>query len=407
MYYYKRGEYKLNRQQQLLFGLDRVSARFDQLGNGIVINSPENQLLAGDRIRSRRNPNFNPQEPISNENQQLLYSLTDDYNALLSARLAELRQSDESQTMQSRIGILAIVGAQFPKLNQEKPSETVRYEQAIGSILHEDRYVLNLSKQQAKMDLELVIEKLRNRFETPKNLGALIMRAAQHYRQRERQLVGSADASRQRQSSLQREFAGDKIARNSLAAMSDQYRIDKAPTLFKQMASTRQSKPGNLTVSNAWFHRGDENAWKQMVLAQDGWEALYGPMMRPLSMLSNESIVGLSMNQDVKVGHYALLLSSLEDVIDLSMIGGDYDRLAWQLQNQLFKVEELLLNGVTNEKFFRDAIKAARDYRFLLRYRTLPGSPPPQEWYGGLAGIHPQDKGYSTPDNPFEGLSYP
>ncbi len=157
-------------------------------------------------------------------------------------------------------------------------------------------------------------------------------------------------------------------------------RIADDETQFLNLARRRVTKPGLLTVNNAYVHRNDTDSWEYLIRAQEGFEPIYGALMKPMSCLANETRKSVRACPELAVGRYALLLADLEDLVDVaSMVSKNYTELAIKLQQIVFNAEEMVLG-----EDFKGAVKAAKEYRYLLRYRTERGEPAPTEWYSPL-----------------------
>lgn len=403
--YTRYGTYELTPGERETFSKDEVSIIYDENLNGVVINHPENGLLAGDRLRSRKNPHFDPQQPVSTVNRPLTFMFTDDHNAEQSVRLAEVRRAGEGSRLQQILGELSIIGMTLPKMNEADDNTRNRYGASLSRIVDEQRRVLNLHKRQAATELEEGLTILRDRGQdVSPEVSNRILKAVESYSERDTELARQQQANRERQQQLKFEFSADRMVKNAMKSISkSRSSITEDPEAFLNEARKRLTKPGALTVNNAWYHREEEDSWKQLVLAQEGWEPLYGALMHPMSALAGEAMTASADKHELLLGKYTLRLLALEDVIDVSMIGGDYDDLAISLRGILFDTEDQLINARIPE-----AIKTAQKYRFLLRYRTLPGNEPPEEWYGGLPGIRtgaePVELSEKEKEDPFHGL---
>lgn len=406
--YYRLEAHQLPDDKEKEFGLSDVSALFDDYRNGIIINHPDNGILAGDRIRGRKNPHFKKGQEEGPSNQKYIYSLTDDLGAELSVRMAEKRRSEESDILTERFGLLTTIGLSLPQLEQASGTTRERYRQSLEHIVVHDGRVLNPEKKQARDDIKDALERFKERgFGTPAITRSRIIGALANTDHRLTDLAHQKIANRERQAGLEVEKRADQMVKQIFRILAhDHPVIAKDSGNFLLEAVRRTTKPGVLTVNNAWYHRSNPDSMANMVLAQDGWENLYAPLMRPMNILSSKTAEELK-EQGIAVvfGKYALMLTSLEDLIDLSMVGGDYTSLAWQLQEQLFKVEELLVNARWEE-----LPKAAARYKDLLRYRVMPGGEVPEQWYSGLPGIKSGKEPYKSKTkrtDPFQGLAPP
>ncbi len=376
--------HQLTPAEQALFGMETVVALMDPDLNGVVINHPDNGLLAGDRLRSRINPYFDPNRPRGIDNRPYTYAFTDDHNAEQSIYLTERNQRQEIGQVGRDIGIIATLSAQLPAFAGADETTKRRYYHALEIVIGEHDHVRNPDKKAAVEELEIALESLKNRGidATPRARSAAL-KAASRLAERDADVYGKLRVSGERRQALDDELKSDTIVKDRLRDIAENSQsIAESPEEFLYYARQRLTKPGNLTVNNAWHHREEPDSWQQLVLAQNGWERLFGSLMRPMSKLAGEIKRELRSKQDEMIALYTADLLHLEDLIDLSMIGDDYTELGKSLQGILFEAEELLLGEKAAE-----AIEAAKRYRFMLRYRTLPGKPVPPQWYGGLPGI--------------------
>ncbi len=392
--YYKLRQFELSDRDQQAYGADDLTVMMDEHANGYVINHSSNGLRAGDRVRSRRS---------STDPDALTFSFTDDHTTQQSIRLAEAGRSREHSQIHNILGQLSIVNLTLPRL-QAGDTTVDRYESSLRQIALDEQSAINPSKKQAVADLEQAIAALAARgHEVPAAAKDASRRAAIEFSAREADLARQRETNRERSTNLDYELRNDRMTRQRLATLALKHAsISDAPDSFLREASNRITKPGNLTVNNAWYNRNQDTSWSQLILAEEGWEPLYGSLMRPISSLERQPVKKHKRSPGLLLARYSARLLALEDVIDLSRIGGDYDALADDLMEQLFKIEDLVINDqITQSK------SAASEYKFLLRYRARPGDSPPEQWYGGLPNIRSgreTSDNLPVPDDPFEGI---
>lgn len=401
MYWYP-ATHELSPGQQKTFGLDKVDVLYDGNLNAIVLNQKGNGLLAGSRLLSQIDPHYRSGSEPSNAHRRLRWSLTDDHNAWQMVRLVESRIAGEQTELEQRVGTLAYLGASLPRLQTAEAGVQEKYVKSLEFFLVRDKRVFNDDKKAATAEIESALQHMVDRGHViPSAMRSHVLHAAGHYAARGNSLIKQLHANRERRVWLEREFRADTDIKSELRALAlGKTAIHYHAEDFLELARQRRTKPGALSVNNAWFHRREENSWANYLLAQDGWEEFYGPMMWPMSNLAGEHVKKLEkLGKNAVFGHYVVMLCALDDVIDLSMIGGDYDKLAQSLQDVSFLTQELMIAGN-----FSGMRKSAETFRRLLRYRVLKTSQqPPPEWYGGLPP-KPRPSRNSLSDDPFAGL---
>lgn len=406
--YYLPGSYELTEPEQKLFGMSKVDVHYDAYySNAIVLNQPSNGLLAGSRLVSRTNQHFKKDLDESISNRRFTYSITDDHNAWQMVRLVESRISSEQTDLEQRIGTLAYLGANLPQLQSAEPAVQEQYVHSLERFLLRDKRALSDDKKMAAAEIEYALDKMVTRGHViPSTTRSHVLHAAGHYAERNFKLFRQQRTNEERRARLKQEFRADQYVKNQMRAIAlGKSAIQENPEDFLELARQRRTKPGVLSVNNAWYHRHEENSWASYLQAQDAWEELSGLMMWPMNNLAGERVKGLErLGKEVVFGHYVLMLTSLEDVVDLSKVGGEYTWLGNAIQAQLFRTEELMINGQ-----FSEMHKAAETLRKLVPYRVLlptgkdPSFQPPPEWYGGLPP-KPRPKLRGDDEDVFAGL---
>ncbi len=369
---------------ELLGGISEVTTIIDEYGNGAVINKPENGIAAGDRIRTIYNFRFDEEKPAGPDNPRYIHWLTDDYNAAQSVRIAEAKRQDEAGRMQAASGVTTIVTSYLPRFAEMSATHKQHYIEALERLASDDERAINPHKRRAVDQAEGSSRLLTS---TGSNVPTIVDRkltnALDEFDERARELDQQAANNRERSDRLQQETRLDLDARLRLKLYGEMtLSVAEHPEDFLYVASRRRTKPGVLTVNNAWYHREDEDSWQRMIVAQEGFEEIYGLLMKPMSQLAAARQRDMRQDPDKFVGLYGDRLAALMSVIDLANIGGDYTTLSERLQELVFDTDELLFS-----ENFGQTLKTARLYRFLLRYRILPGEEVPVQWYGGLPGI--------------------
>jgi hypothetical protein len=131
--------------------MSEASAHFDRYGNGVIDNVPENGLLAGNRIISRRK---------SSTDGSLVFAMTDDYNAWQSVRLAEAWRLKDSATVERKIGQLATLAVEFPKFRQSDSDLQSRYLESLEQLLNQDSRPRDVNKRQAREKIANALEQM-------------------------------------------------------------------------------------------------------------------------------------------------------------------------------------------------------------------------------------------------------
>lgn len=401
------GTYELSESQQAKFGIEQVSAMYEGMFPQYVINHPENGVLAGDRILTWKNIHFDRDQPASPHNREFVSALTDDYSAEVSINAAERRRERERNRLQNTIVHLADMAFQLSKSHFD-PVSRERAKASLTILAGHDARAFDPDKRLAVDDMERLIRLVDSRGSkvpdiSREKLERVMVRMSRRDLRLERQTRVNSD----RLDNLQFALAADHVAKLALNALSTSVpSINLAPEtrdLFLKHARTRTTKPGNLSVNNAWYHRDDADSWIQLRNAQIVFEGVYPDLMRAMSALSNETKDGWDEDPEAAYAQYLLALAATEDAIDISGIGGDYNTLGYKLLNYVFAAEELLM-----ERRFIPAIELAKEYKDFLRYRALPGHPAPKNWYTLLDGVKTKPDPFQFSqeilDNPFHGL---
>lgn len=414
-------EYELTPQEEAVFQAETATAFTDpETGAGVI--AAGNGFLSGDLLRTDRNPNYDPEQPPSTANRRLRYTLTDGYNADLALEYAGNSIRRESRHLTGRLGQLALATSALEQLNHTDINKQTRTRHALENILRSETGARDPKKQAALERIELAVTLLRERHGNNSGLSMRrIMQAAAFLQERQADVERTKDVNREKLRFRQQEINADTIARESLVKLCGMYdRVADFEQRYAGVARERFFKPGNLTVNNGWYRRHQADSAHYVRLACEGFEPLYGFLMKPMSQLARtrqKEVEGVDDVRAAFVAHYGEKLVDLEQVIDsIHAIGGDYAKLSERLQEQNFKVEQTLLDGDPVA-----AIKLAADYRTLLRYRAFLGykgrDRDPDDvieealtvWYGSLPGTEPRHDRRELPDeikkDPFKGLN--
>lgn len=423
-YYPYRSRYELTEREQKIFGLREVSIMTDgDTGSGAVLNHPENEFLAGDLLTTRKNPHYDPDLPTSSSNRYLTTAFSDGYNVALSNTLAGARIASENRNLDTVTGTFAVIAASLPQLHGIDESTRTTVERSLRSVADEFAGVFNTQKKTAIEEIEQAYDALSGRHvNAPKIAKWHVMKAAELLLSRQTALRSQTTVNEQRHSRQRRESQADEMAKRDLSTLYEAHgTIANHEDRFIKIAHTRFFKPGNLTVNNVWYRRNDPDSIQYLRVAQEGFEPLYGFLMKPMSQLAAEPYKKIAESveqQGALAAKYCMKLVKLEDVVDMVIrVGKDYESLGERLRETVFHVEQMLLDGS-----FKEAIQTAKDYRMLLRYRALLGGTTTQQrddeevleqakevWYGELPELPtyrmPSDLLDELKKNPFKGLS--
>lgn len=365
------------------FGLTTVRA-YTEGQLGYIINHTSSGLLAADRLVIRRNA----------------IQRTDDGMVISMTEVARAKAASEHLSHQASVEQLIEIVLDLPKRGVMSREQRARYAKVLGSIVGEEAWAINTAKRGAVQELTdalVLLEKRGHR--VPGLLAEHLTRAVGGLTQRQQQLVAQLGHRKFERTLLSYHMGADRANQKELSAVAQTWpTIAEAGEEFLMPARRRVTKPGALTVNNVQWHSSEPDSGMLLQVSQAVFEPLYSELMAPLSRLRHQTIKKLEAFIEVTQAFYVVELNRVDDLLDLIMLGWDFDALVERLRQILYVAQQAILDAD-----FSVARKAAAGFCFLLRYRAMPGEPPPPQWYSGLSAA-PAKGRIRIPDDPWEGL---